>query len=327
MGEVPMIENFHAAVFPPDSFKPFDVNDVTRVNKENTGDHSLFPLPITTLPGGPSPIKPPSTEIIEGAIIGSGSVLTAANDACGALPEWRIENQWGQVIAEDRGDGTGAHYYRISQKGKLIGEDGEEIKENDDKYTDKRVEISDLKELEQWFYFASILAWNNKLTPYAYLNGEKTSVMIGIKKQDGESWMSFSINSRNNCMNFFNGSWLSGGNAILESMSPGSYVVMEIRELLIDDNGYNTEQTWNVWHYNRDFSNNRYIQSFYRYVNMKTYFSNRISLFYGNDPYIRPDNDNQKGESNEKCYEQNHCTSDICIPFYLSPPKPITFCF
>jgi len=292
MGELPMIENFHAAVFPADSIKPFDVNDVTRVNKDNTGDHSLFPLPIITLPGGPSPIKPPSTEIVGGAIIGSGSFLTAANDACRALPEWRIENEWGQVIAEDRGDGTGAHYYKVDDgkknpkdKGKLVDENGNIIQPGDENYEDKRVEIKGTKEIRKWISFVSFL---NGISGYAFLNGEITSIQVLHKDLNGE-WFGFTINGRENLMNWFSGNWLNGGNAILESMSPESYVVMEIRQLEIDEKGRTNRQTWNAWHYNYDETNDKYYLSPFFYTDFITYYL-LYSLFSkkDHDVYIRP---------------------------------------
>ena len=121
-------------------------------------------------------------------------------DSCGGrkLVSWKVYNRYGQVIAEDKGDGDGPIFYEIDEEGSLLDKNGKIIDPYDKDYENKRIESKDisktLKQIEDLAnlsgksplgtYWVSGEAWDSE--------GNRTNVIIAYKQSNG-NWRGFTI--------------------------------------------------------------------------------------------------------------------------------------
>jgi len=177
------------------------------------------------------------------------------------LPSWEIRNSNGQIIAEDKGDGNGPHFYKTDKDGNLIGIDGKTIAGDDKEYESKRNELTNIDDLERQINIIGTLAVGNNVTGTATVNGELTDLVIGMKLA-GDKWVGFSIDIYGGVKGFLNDELTTEFNKnpeLFDRLVTGSFVVMELKEAKTEfdfpDNPLKYGEAtmyWDIYQYHRD---------------------------------------------------------------------------
>jgi RHS repeat-associated protein len=232
--------------------------------------------------------KPQDSPSGEYSACSGDTKTTCVNEETG-LPSWEIKNSKGQVIAEDKGDGTGPHYYLTDEDGNLLDAFCEEIDCND--YESVRVEVINYSEIVNQIHTIGKLTLQGKVTGSATFNGETTNVLVGYKMR-GDTWIGFSIDSEGNVTGFLNDDFnkiFSVHPEYFKNIKLGSSIVMELRDFDFE----NRVQTWDVYQYNERDKNGIYILDYPLLYGFRTHIKWPIFFRGGNKGRIRRKKNNE----------------------------------
>jgi hypothetical protein len=240
----------------------------------------LIEVDIDDLPNGGRSImlEDPESAVTEfDACASTDTKTTSVNEDTG-LPSWEIRNANGQVIAEDKGDGTGPHFYATDKDGNLIGCDGKTIAGGDKDYESKRNELKGLVEIENQLILLDRLNQLGVISGKATVNGKPANLIVGFKSTDG-GWIGFGIleNGRLRGIDFGpndSDSWvfdsIYGMYSESEDIKPGSYMVCDIHSAGSTPKGNSHFfEASRIWRYDReedDYVMNKRILHFVRFI-------------------------------------------------------------
>jgi RHS repeat-associated protein len=205
-------QNDPVALIDPTGYSPENTGTPARYTLLNIGNYtaetSACYLPDVTIfsmnssginpihEGDPMPIpEPPTSDINSPEACSSGSGGGSGQEAT----KWELRNQHGQIIAEDKGDGSGPVFYEIDKEGNLIDPVGNIIDKNDKDYERNRVALENVSDIEKWFDNLSNAFQKGGMSNFsgeAYnKKGEQIDFLLAFMRAN-ESFVGFSINKK-----------------------------------------------------------------------------------------------------------------------------------
>jgi RHS repeat-associated protein len=226
--------------------------------------------------GDPMPIpEPPTSDINSPEACSSGSGGGSGQEAT----KWELRNQHGQIIAEDKGDGSGPVFYEIDKEGNLVlDEDG------------KPIALKNTQDIEKWFdnimtAFGSSIgvglqgkAWNDQGDRIdfivTFMREDKTMTGFSIRKSDHKLSSNIMLfDERTN--KELTSTWETIKKAFANDPSnnpitPGTLLTFEVsnkKQTPLNSKEKGPTQTYTVNITRYDFVNKAYKKHYFRFIN------------------------------------------------------------